>query len=184
MLSLREKMPWNYHVMLLGITCNGPGSTMAQQLRRVVSSRLVPMEPYTEVTLRVHRVEITSVLSGTPLLESWHSAGRYRLLLQVRSHFSIIGTRIWTDLNNKKENNEAQGCAFNAELEKKKWIPACSLGKQPSHLACPRPFLVWSVIMILLEDDLAETFSQVSFKSYLPSKNISFPLRTTGFDFF
>ena len=25
--------------------------------------------------------------------------------------------------------------------------------------------------MILLKDDLAETFSQVSFKSYLPSKN-------------
>ena len=171
MLSLVDKMPWNYHVMLLGVTCNGPGSTMAQQLRRAVSSLLVPMEPYTEVTLRVHRVEITSVLSGTLLLESRHSAGRYRLLLQVRSHFSNIGTRSWTDLNNKKENNEAQGCAF-------------PLGKQPSHLACPRPFLVWSVIMILLEDDLAETFSQVSLKTYLPSKNSSFPWWTTGFDFF
>ena len=68
---------------------------------------------------------------------------------------------------------------------KKKLIPACSLGKQPSHLACPRPFPVClKYIMILLEDDLAETFSQVSFKSYLPSKNISFPQRTSGFDFF
>ena len=85
----------------------------------------------------------------------------------------------------QKKNNKAQGCAFNAELEKKNLIPACSLGKQPSHLACPRPFPVClKYIMILLEDDLAETFSQVSFKSYLPSKNISFPLRTTGFDCF
>ena len=68
---------------------------------------------------------------------------------------------------------------------KKKLIPACSLGKQPSHLACSRPFLVClKCIMILLEDDLAETFSQVSFKSYLTSKNISFPQRTRGFDFF
>ena len=88
--------------MLLGITCNRPGSTMAQQLRRVVSSPLVLMEPYTEVTLRVHRVEITSVLSGTLLLESRHSAGRYRLLLRVRSHFRIISISSSTDLNNKK----------------------------------------------------------------------------------
>ena len=42
----------------------------------------------------------------------------------------------------QKKNNKAQGCAnFDAELEKKKLIPACPLGKHPSHLACPRPFL-------------------------------------------
>ena len=60
-----------------------------------------------------------------------------------------------------QKNNKTQGCAFDAELEKKKRIPACPLGKQPSHLACPRPFLVClkCIIMILLEDDLAETFS-------------------------
>ena len=98
-------MPWNYHVMLLVVTCNGPGSTMAQQLRRVLSSPLVPMEPYTEVTLRMHRVDITSVLSGTLLLESRYSAGRYRLLLRVRSHFSIFGISSWTDRN--KKNNKA-----------------------------------------------------------------------------
>ena len=94
---------------------------MTQQLRRVVGSPLVPMEPYTEVTLRVHRVDITSVLSGTLLLESRHSAGRYRLLLPVRSHFRIISISSSTDLNkNKKQNNKAQGCAFDGELEKKK----------------------------------------------------------------
>ena len=178
-------MPWNYYVMLLGVTWNGPGSTMAQQLRSpVVSSPLVPMEPYTEVFLRVHRVEITSVLSGTLLLESRHSAGRYRLLLRVRSHFRIISISSSTDLNNNKKTIKPKAVLLMQSL-KKKLIPACSLGKQPSHLACPRPFPVClKYIMILLEDDLAETFSQVSFKSYLPSKNISFPQRTSGFDFF
>ena len=76
--------------MLLGVTYNGPGSTMARILPQVVSSPLVLMEPYTEVILKVHRVDITSVWSGTLLLELRHSAGRYRLLLRVRSHFSII----------------------------------------------------------------------------------------------
>ena len=120
MLSLVDKMPWNYHVTLLGVTWNGPGSTMAQQLRRVLSSPLVPMELYTEVTLRVHRVEITSVLSGTLLLESRHSAGRYRLLLRVRSPFQYHWHK---QLNRYKQtnqkNNKTQGCAFDGELEKK-----------------------------------------------------------------
>ena len=42
-------------------------------------------------TLRVHRVDTISVLSGTLLLEWRNSAGRYRLRLRVRSHFSMIG---------------------------------------------------------------------------------------------
>ena len=107
--------------MLLGVTCNGPGSTMAQQLRRVVSSLLVPMEPYTEVTLRVHRVEITSVLSRTLLLESRHSAGRYRLLLRVRSHFRIISISSSTDLNkNKKQTIKPEAVLLMQSLKKKK----------------------------------------------------------------
>ena len=106
--------------MLLGVTCNGPGSTMAQQLRRVVSSPLVPMEPYTEVTLRVHRVDITSVLSGTLLLESRHSAGRYRLLLRVRSHFRIISISSSTDLNkNKKQTIKPEAVLLMQSLKKK-----------------------------------------------------------------
>ena len=41
----------------------------------------------------------------------------------------------------KKKNNKAQGCAFNAEL-KKKMNSSLSFGQEPSHLACPKPFLV------------------------------------------
>ena len=41
------------------------------------------------------------------------------MLLRVRSHFRIISISSSTDLNNNKKNNKAQGCAFNAELEKK-----------------------------------------------------------------
>ena len=86
----------------------------------------------------------------------------------------------------KKKNNKAQGCAFNAELEKKKMNSSLSFGQGALTFGLSKAIscLSKSVIMILLEGDLAETFSQVSFKSYLPSKNISFPLRTTGFDFF
>ena len=179
-------MPWNYLVMLLGITCNGPGSTMAQQLRQVVSSPLVPMEPSTEVTLRVHRVEITSVLSGTLFLESRHSAGRYRLLLRVRSHFSIIGISSWTDINKQTKKTIKPKAVLLMQSLKKKMNSSLSFGQGALTFGFSKAIscLSKSVIIILLEDDLAETFSQVSFKSYFPRKNISFPLRTTGFDFF
>ena len=159
---------------------------MAQQLRSpVVSSPLVPMEPYTEVTLRVHRVEITSVLSGTLLLESRHSAGRYRLLLRVRSHFRIISISSSTDLNNNKKTIKPKAVLLMQSL-KKKMNSSLSFGQGALTFGLSKAIscLSKSVIMILLEDDLAETFSQVSFKSYLPSKNISFPQRTSGFDFF
>ena len=66
-------------------------------------------------------------------------------------------------------------------------IPACPLGKQLSHFACSGPSLAglkyWSCRRVTCLLDSCLLVSQVSFKSYFPSKKI-YLSRTTGWDVF